>query len=420
MKLLHKTSLYLLIATLIVFIIGGVSIYFMLQAIIREEVDGQLVEQKAILLKELESIETFENFIDPKDSSVVIGEKVKTTTDTTNIFSNVFHYTPFDDELVPFRVLTFPATLNNETRMVSIYWSTIENDELREGIFFSLIILFTFIILAISILNYLSMNRLWLPFRKILNQIKVFDFRNKNRFKSVRSNIAEFQELNDELIQMTKKLTKDYFSLKEFSDNASHEMQTPLAIIQSKLELLFQDKGVKKGNLKSLNAAYQAVNRLSRLHHELNLLTRIENKEFKGVGPVQLQKLVQAQIDNFSDIMDLRHLNMESDLTADPTVQGNLYLLEILLSNLFNNAIRHNIENGTISIQLKENEFIISNSGIKPTCSTAALFERFRKSSPSSDSTGLGLALVKQICEYHQFKIRYSFQKNQHTIKITF
>lgn len=420
MKLLYKSSLYLIIATIIVFLLSGVIIYFMLKSIIQEEVDEQLIEHKRLVVDELNNLSSFDHYIMPKDSSVVIGGIVDSESDTSGTFTNAMRFSPLEEEEVPFRVLSFAASCFEETRMISIYHSTIENDDVFEAILFSLLIIFGFIIIAITLLNYMSMNRLWYPFRRILDQITGFDFRNKDGFKPVHSNIDEFQDLNKKLIHMTDKLTSDYIALKEFSENASHEMQTPLAIIQSKLELLFQKNNTNPETMQSLNAAYQAVNRLSRLHQELNLLTRIENKEFTAGDKTQIRKMIQDQVDNFSDIIQMKNLTLETELDSDPTIRANSFLMETLLSNLFNNSIKHNIEKGEIQIRLTENEFIISNSGPEPSCATDDLFQRFRKGNPASSSTGLGLSLVKQICEYHYFSLTYSFQQNQHIIKIRF
>ena len=220
---------------------------------------------------------------------------------------------------------------------------------------------------------------------------------------------------------MTTKLTSDYLSLKEFSENASHEMQTPLAIIQSKLELLFQKQDIGEENLKAVNSAYQAVNRLSKLHHELNLLTRIENQEYRDLESIDLKSFLENQIENFSDILELKNIELNRSIVSDLKVNANTYLLEILFSNLFSNAIKHNLAKaGKINIELKEKTFTISNTGMEPEYALDSLFERFKKGKPGAESTGLGLALVKQICSVHGFNISYSFHNKLHILKLEF
>ena len=194
-------------------------------------------------------------------------------------------------------------------------------------------------------------------------------------------------------------------------------MQTPLAIIQSKLELLFQKDDIGDDNLKAVNSAYQAANRLSKLHHELNLLTRIENHEYKDLEEIDLKTHIENHIENFSDILEIKEIQLKKSIESSYKLSVNTYLLEILISNLFNNAIKHNFEkDGKINIELKDNIFTISNTGPEPDQTPEKLFERFKKGKPGTDSTGLGLALAKQICSFYNFNISYTFQNKLHIL----
>ncbi|KAA3614884.1 MAG: sensor histidine kinase [Calditrichaeota bacterium] len=419
MKLLTKSSLYFVVTSIVVFILSGVTIYFMLQSIILEEIDDLLTEQKEDVLWELHQLKGFENITIPKDSLVVI-EPLKKPGTVKTVFKDTLLLNLDEYELEPFRYIRFKATYKGDARLVTIYKSMIESDDLIEGIIYSLFIIIVFTLFAIIILNYFGMRGLWQPFHNILAQIKSFDFKKSGGFETVETETSEFKDLNKELVEMTNKLTRDYFALKEFSENASHEMQTPLAIIQSKLELIFQQKDINEENLKSLNSAYKAANRLSRLHSELNLLTRIENQEFKKDETLSLKKIILEQVENFEDIISLKGIKLQTSYNADPQIAGNAYLLETLLSNLFSNAIKHNTNDGKISLVLNKNSFEISNSGPEPAMPTEILFERFRKGKPGQDSTGLGLALAKQICSVHEFEINYIYLNKLHTIKLGF
>jgi len=271
MKLLNKTSLYLLYASLIVFLSSGVIIYFFLQATIKEDVNERLMEQKDFFLEHLHDFGSFDQYALPLDSSIIIGPAEEALPDSNIAFSDTFRIPIYDEEEVPFRRLQFQATINEETRIIYLYYSLIETDDLIEAISFFLLIVFVFIFLAVWILNYKTINKIWKPFYQILEEIKIFSFKKKKGFRKIHSDINEFNELNNALYLMTGKLIHNFYTLKEFSENASHEMQTPLAIIQSKLELLMQDKDISRNQVEALNAAYQSTNRLSRLHHDLNL-----------------------------------------------------------------------------------------------------------------------------------------------------
>ena len=431
MRLLTKSSIYFIAASLLIFIISGSIIYTLLQAQMYDEVDEMLYRQKVILRMDLEEKGSFASYDLPRDSSIIFSRPLNSAPDTVSVYSDTMMYPLFDVDMEeeeefdddedpePYRLLKFSAEYGGEVRQITIALSLIETEDLIQAIIYSLMIVFAVMIIVLFAVNYFSMKKLWRPFQVLLDQIQKFDFRSRKKFETVNTSITEFKELNEELVKMTSKLTKDYFNLKEFSENASHEMQTPLAIIQTKLELLFQNGGQDENGMKALNAAYQAVNRLSRLHHELNLLTKIENREYGLKESVQLKELLKMQIENFEDIIEMKNLRLKADLTSDPAVQGSRYLLEVMFSNLFNNAIKHNVENGFINIELEENLVRISNSGLEPKVSTDKLFERFRKGNPAAGSTGLGLAIIKQICQIHDFEIKYSFNKNCHILEIS-
>lgn len=420
MKLLTKSTIYFILTTIIVFLISGVTVYFLMQNFIRSEIDESLLDKKSEFFAELREIKSFSNFVLSKDSTLIIGQPLNIKANSLPVFGDTLLNDVVENELTPHRYIKFLATINNESRYVTIYQSLIESEDIVEGIFFSLLIVFLIMILAISVLNIFGMRHVWQPFRKTLEQIKVFDFSKNKTFESVPSDITEFAELNAELKKMTTKLSQDYLSLKEFSENASHEMQTPLAIIQSKLELLFQ-KQIGDENLKVVSSAYQAANRLSKLHQELNLLTRIENQEYKDLQEIDIKLMIEKQIENFRDILELKSIKLNTSVHSTHKVKANEYLLGILFSNLFSNAIKHNLsENGTISIEFKEKTLTISNTGQEPENALESLFERFKKGQPGSESTGLGLALAKQICSVHNFGISYSYQDGMHNLKIEF
>jgi signal transduction histidine kinase len=425
MKLATKSNLYFIITALFVFLVSAVIIYYLLLGIGQSELDKDLEEQRLAFLARLQAAGGFDHIAVPEDSSLIMSPvSYADTIIQEGILGDtlipVYDFETAAYEPEPFRQLIFTAEYHGIKRSVTIRKSVIDSEDLILSILYSLAVVFVVMILSLLAVNMITVDRIWLPFRKILLQVKAFDFHEKQNFMRVPGNISEFNELNEALIRMTSKLSHDYFALKEFSENASHEMQTPLAIIQSKLELLMQQKISDETDLKTLNAAYQAVHRLSRLHNDLNLLTRIENQEFTERKPIQLKSLIKNQIESFSDIIEMKNLSLETDFKSDPDIQGNIYLLEIMLSNLFSNAISHNLERGHINLELTQNSFTMANSGDEPQLPPERLFERFRKGKSNSASTGLGLALVKQICLLHGFTIQYTFGNQLHTIQIRF
>ncbi len=224
--------------------------------------------------------------------------------------------------------------------------------------------------------------------------------------------ISEFRALNKAIAAMTDKIHRDYTSLKEFTENASHEIQTPLAIIKNKLELLIQDENLAEEQALHIKAVYDAASRLSKLNQVLLLLTKIEHHQFIEKERINLSNLLTNQLDHYQELISARNLELVTDIAPGISIFMNPMLAEILITNLLSNTIKHNIPNGEIRIILSNGTLSIQNPGNPPSQKTEMLFDRFKKGTSNTDSLRLGLFLVKTICETQQLRIHYSFQKS--------
>ena len=234
------------------------------------------------------------------------------------------------------------------------------------------------------------------------------------------TNTTEFAELNKTVLVMTDRAKQDYDSLKNFTDNASHEMQTPLAIINSKLDVLIQDETLNEFQMKQLQGVYDALDRLSNLNQSLLLLTKIENSRFNKKENIQLDELVNEKLYQFEELLQDKKLVITSNVNP-VSVSGNKQLLEILISNLLNNAFRYNIENGLVNIELTNNGLIVSNTSFLPALDKQYVFERFyRHADTKQEGNGLGLSIVKEICSVAGYNISYAYLNNRHTFSIAF
>ncbi|HYQ57264.1 MAG TPA: HAMP domain-containing sensor histidine kinase, partial [Draconibacterium sp.] len=205
----------------------------------------------------------------------------------------------------------------------------------------------------------------------------------------------------------------------EYTENASHELQTPIAVIISKMELLLQSDCMQEKELKTISDAYEASTRLSRLTNTLLLLSKIGNRQFLEVKKIDLTQTIDTQLSFLEDVITGKKISVESPDKAY-FVEMNPYLADILISNLLKNAIRHNHKSGSISITASEKQLTIANSGDKIEGNADDIFKRFYKSSSSDSSVGLGLAIVQKICEVSGFKAVYSYKENLHNFSIIF
>ncbi|MEO0473798.1 MAG: HAMP domain-containing sensor histidine kinase, partial [Bacteroidota bacterium] len=278
----------------------------------------------------------------------------------------------------------------------------------------SLLILFT-----LFLGNRWQFNRIFRPFFQILNTVKEHDISQNAQAKIVDTDIDEFQVLQERLQFFIKASHQEYIRLKEFSENLSHELQTPIAIIKSKIDRLQQSNRLGEAEFLHLEEIQGVLQRAAQLNRTLLLFTRIENQEFREVKPVKLKDVIQRSLKAFGEMIDLKQLQLDVS-ASDTEVEGNPYLIELLFTNLIHNGIRHNDIGGSLSIRLDKQFVEISNTGPDPEFDPIAYFQRFRKSAKRKDSTGMGLSIVKQICEVSGFEIEYSFRNERHSMRIEF
>ncbi|HXB33398.1 MAG TPA: HAMP domain-containing sensor histidine kinase [Puia sp.] len=257
------------------------------------------------------------------------------------------------------------------------------------------------------------------PFKRTMRVIQSFDLKQKGAIRLPATRTSEFGELNTFLKKMTEKAQEDYQSLKEFTENASHELQTPTAIIRGKLDLLMESD-IRDDQAILIAEMQNALERLSRIHSSLTLLTKLENEEYDVSEAVDMSSLVRAVLSSFEELIEMKSLRLVAEIGENVYVALHPALADLLLMNLVGNAIRHNSGEGWIVVRLTREGLVVSNSGQEPRVPVAELFERFKKGNPGGDSIGIGLAIVRQICDLSGFTVEYLFRDGVHMIAVGF
>lgn len=282
-------------------------------------------------------------------------------------------------------------------------------------IFWAIIIPVIILCGLLALLNRYLLLKLWMPFYQVLNQIKGFNIKHGN-FNAVETDINEFKQLNDAVRQMTVQIEDDFKEIKLFTENASHEMMTPIAIINSKLDTLLQSKTLAENDSQALLDLYKATTRLSKINQSLLLLVKIDHNLLGEKEELNPAELIRQKIDNFQELISQRNIHVYCNFDGT-TILGNKYQFDILLNNLFSNAIRHNKPGGEIHISVKNGLLNFENTGNAKALSESQIFERFYKD-PQSDGVGLGLAILKQICIKQGYSLRYYFRLHMHGFEL--
>jgi signal transduction histidine kinase len=273
---------------------------------------------------------------------------------------------------------------------------------------------------TVFFVNTTILRNVWRPFYENLEILKNFSVEDEQSIALLDTEVDEFKELNASLIKLTNKIKSDFNNLKEFTENASHEMQTPLAIMQSKSEILMQSTNLDRDQKQQIKSIYSATQRLSKLNKTLLLLSKIENQQFGGKEEILINDNIDKHLEIFEDFIDNKNIKISKNYTSNVKLSANPMLFDMVISNLISNSIKHNIKNGNIDIITTDFFFSFSNSGEPISIASKSIFERFKKDSKSSDSFGLGLAIVKKVCDTNNWQINHSFVENQHVISIYF
>ncbi len=417
MKLLTKTSLNYLSVTLFIFMFGTIAFYYLLRSQVNQNINIELEKRKNIIINQLLSAHSTVVTPPNHNEKVIISELSEIPYPKLNFYDTLF-YDNVGKKYVAYRQLGFIANFNNSDYYIQIFKSLEETDNLIVRIFIIMTILVIFIIATLLITVRQTSLRAWNVFYDTIKKINNYDINSHNDFSLKESDIKEFDDLNKVLISMTERIKRDYSNMKEYTENASHELQTPLAIINSKMELLIQSQNLDKKQFNAVIDAYEASNRLSKLNKTLLLLAKIENRQFPESKSINPQLLIITQLETLEDLIESKKINVIKQFEKDVTIIINPYLAEILFSNLLKNAVRHNLNEGELIIKISNNFICISNSGPELKIDKDFLFERFHKQSSSPESLGLGLAIVKEICEVYGYIVSYNYETNFHNFTI--
>ncbi len=416
MRLVIKITIFYLFITTIVFIIGGVIAFKVMNREIQFEQRIYLGERMPSLVSYLERRQPTDSVI--RDKLIIVPLK-DTIPEMGPIYSDTLVMHTTLQRIEPHIKLEAIRNVNNRSYRIIIYDLVIEPDDIQDIVEESLTMIFALLLFLIVGFGLLGSYFVFRPFGKTLSAIKNFSIQQLKPIRLPDSSTTEFIRLNKFIKDMTDKASRDYLSLKEFSENASHEMQTPLAIAQGKLEILMGDEKLTEQQLELITSAQNAIKRVSRLGNSLSLITKIDNKEFSDTQEINISKELNRFIYDFKELMDLKSLSVKTKIENNQLLLGNLVLIELLLTNLLNNAIRHNQEKGYIDIKLENKTLTIENSGYPLKNKPEEYFERFRKGTNDPGSSGLGLSIIKMICDDMGMRITYENIESKHIIKLS-
>ncbi|MCL6103419.1 MAG: HAMP domain-containing histidine kinase [Bacteroidetes bacterium] len=412
MRLQAKINIRFLSVMFLIFTVVGVLFYFMIGRVVDQNIREMLDSRKAYIILNLQKKSAPIDSIISLDHSLFVRKIEKP--EGYEFYADTMAYDQREKELIPFRKLTFTVKSGDRHYEVTLLQSLLEMEDLRMVIFTFMGGLFILLMVSLFFVNRWLSSKAWNPFFKSLSLMSTWKFSEGKAVNFDATGIAEFDQLNRLLENMMQKIRTDFVNLKEFTENASHEIQTPLAIIKSKLELVLQDKSLNDRQHQQIKAAFESTIRLSKLNEALLLLSRIENQQFVGKQEIDFCQLIQSRVDFFEELFGLKQIEVMFQTSEPVLFTLNPLLAEILVNNLLSNALRHNHENGKVIISAKNQEITISNTGKTQPIDATRLFQRFAKQTASGESNGLGLSIASEICKSNRIQLSYRYSDGMH------
>ncbi len=415
-SLKYYTIKYLIVALLLIIAVWAALFYAFILDEVYDNVDDGLKNRKIQLIKAVYQDDKLLTNTDFAFNEFKIVPVSEAEYNNRNKFYNRTYYMEYDDDDEPYRVLeTGFKDQFGGYRKLTIRTSTVEEDELIYDLSIALVVLYFFLVISIVFVNGFLLSKAMRPFYKILDKLKKYQFGTASSPVLEEYKIKEFEELNIEIDEMIERNELAFHQQKQFIENASHELQTPLAIAINKIDLMIQNEDLEEKSLNSFVEVKNDLHRMVAINKSLLMLSKIENSQFNKVQIVDFNEMLNHLLNEYEDFIEFKNINVNLLEKENFTADFNPDLANVLLSNLLKNAIKYNHQNGSIHMIIEKDRIVFQNTGSEKALDQAKVFKRFYKQGSDHNSTGLGLSIILSIIKQHQgWDISYEFEDGTH------
>lgn len=425
MKLLNQSIKHLSISILFIIGIWGVVFFFNMIEEIKENVDDGLDNYKRQIIYKAHQDTVLLTRIDFDESFYAIREisKKRALTYKDQYKDTIVYIQDADDISLrsdPARMLTTAFKDGGKYYELKVINPMVEKEDLIERLLWNMVWLYAILIITIILINNMVLQRLWKPFYLFLSQLQNFRLGSDQKLPEVQTKTKEFNDLQEAVGLLLNHNIRIYEQQKQFIGNASHELQTPLAIAMNKLELWIEKEELRPEQVEDIAETMHIIERLIRLNKSLLLLSKIENKQFLDDREVNIHLVLQQGIQDLSEMAEYKQVHFEVETSKEILKKMDPALAEIMIYNLLRNAVFHNLPQGKIWIKIENNLLQICNTSEEDKLDAAQIFKRFYKSKPKKGSTGLGLSIVKAIADLYHISVSYHYSEQKHCFELRF
>ena len=331
------------------------------------------------------------------------------------IYKDSMVYIPEKDETEPARILTTIFKDDGEKFFeLTVATPSIEKEDLKDAMAGWIIFLYIALLLTIIVINVWVFYRNMRPLYVLLHWLDKYRIGKVNEPLQNNTRVSEFRKLNEAAVRYAERSEQMFEQQKQFIGNASHEMQTPLAICRNRLEMLMEDENLSESQLEELMKTHQTLEHITKLNKSLLLLSKIENGQFTDTAQVEVNKLLRQYLKDYKEVYQYREIITSVEEEGIFYLTINETLAVVLLTNLLKNAFVHNMDGGRIRIVITPHSVMFCNTGAAQPLDARRIFERFYQGKKKEGSTGLGLAIADTICKMQALRLCYEYKSGEH------
>ena len=331
------------------------------------------------------------------------------------IYKDSMVYIPEKDETEPARILTTIFKDDGEKFFeLTVATPSIEKEDLKDAMAGWIIFLYIALLLTIIVINVWVFYRNMRPLYVLLHWLDKYRIGKVNEPLQNNTRVSEFRKLNEAAVRYAERSEQMFEQQKQFIGNASHEMQTPLAICRNRLEMLMEDENLSESQLEELMKTHQTLEHITKLNKSLLLLSKIENGQFTDTVQVEVNKLLRQYLEDYKEVYQYREIITSVEEEGIFYLTINETLAVVLLTNLLKNAFVHNMDGGHIRIVITPHSVMFCNTGAAQPLDARRIFERFYQGKKKEGSTGLGLAIADTICKMQALRLCYEYKSGEH------
>lgn len=418
MKLIYKLALRTLLIMLPVMVVWGALFYNAMMNEVLDEMDDNLEDYSEMIIRRALGGDMLPSVSNGSNNqyylTAISAEEALATPQI--VYADSMVYIIEKGEREPARILKtiFVNDMGQYFRL-TVATPSIDKYDLIESIFYWIVILYALLLVTVVSINTIVFYRSLKPLYVLLNWLDNYKIGKKNEPLVNETNVSEFRKLNEAAINNAVRHESYNEMQKQFISNASHEIQTPVAICMNRIEMMMDDDSLSEHCMEELGEIHATLQHISKLNKSLLLISRIDNGQYSETVDVDINQLLKKYIDNLGEVYSYMNITVEYRQHADLVLKMNETLAQILVTNLLKNAFIHNVENGKIVVSVDSTGFFVSNTGTDHALDADLIFTRFYQGSKKEGSTGLGLAITAAICKLFELTVRYKYEEGMHT-----